>query len=299
MPASRRIKIGEAWRSLAPGQGFLVLCLGLAAIASGFLLGALLRGGQDQRSLGRKEDRVATLVGGLRNNNGELARQFSDLAIAQTELLQRNAALEKSLAASRADRKALAGEAEFLNRYIAYMRPTAAALARLPDAIPADAKPADAKPGDAKPGDAKPQEAGHGDPRPLADTLCALWKSGDRQFVRFETGPLELAAQDFDQGRVSADLQTLLVENFVSIDSIQQIRVAESAQAGGSKPGKPAVAHPTPGPNATSVPLIASVGRQAQAIKILKAIAFLDGGRYEIPRSIAVAVQIRRECVPY
>jgi hypothetical protein len=262
------------------------------AITSGFALGALLRGERDQHSLGRKEDRVTTLVAGLRSSNSELGRQFSDLTIAETELLRRNAALEKSLGASRADRGALAGETEFLNRYIAYLRPLAT-----PPAKAADARPSD----EAKPADLRPPEARYGSPKPLVDTLCTLWQSGDRQFVSFETGPLELTAQDFEQGRVSADLQTLLVENFVSIDPIQQIRLAESAQpgqGGGSKPGKP-IAHPPQAPNATTLPLIATVGRQAQAIKILKAVAFVDGARYEIPRNIAVALQIRRECVPH
>ena len=44
---------------------------------------------------------------------------------------------------------------------------------------------------------------------------------------------------------------------------------------------------------------MASVSRQAQSIKLVKSVRFLDGPRYEIPRSIAVGLQIRRECAPH
>jgi hypothetical protein len=278
MQAYRRLKIGEAWRSLAPGQGLRVIAVMGLILAAAVILGAVLAGSREQRNLTRKEDHTETLIGNLRKLNDELDRQFADLTIRQSELLQRHAALEASLAASRADRRALAGEAEFLNRYIA--------LTGTGDG----AKPADGKPEEARFTEARSPKA-----MALIDTLCTLWKSGDKQFMRFESGPLKITAQDLEQGRLSPDLQTLLVENFISLDPLQQLRVAEAAQAG--KPAKPA-AH-APAANTTSAPLMASVGRQAESIKILKSIGFLDGARYEIPRNIAVALQIRRECLPH
>jgi hypothetical protein len=273
MQAYRRLKIGEAWRSLAPGQSLrLIAGMGLI-LAAAVILGAVLAGGRDQRNLTRKADHTETLVGNLRKSNDERDRQFADLTIRQSELLQRHAALEASLAASRADRQALAGEVEFLNRYIALMGA-------------ADG---------AKPDEGRFTEARSPKAMALIDTLCTLWKSGDKHFMRFESGPLKVTAQDLEQGRLSPDLQALLVENFISLDPLQQLRVADAAQAG--KPGRPG-AHP-PAANQTSAPLMASVSRQAESIKILKSIGFLDGTRYDIPRNIAVALQIRRECVPH
>jgi len=270
MQSYRKLRIGEAWRSLAPGQGFRVVVIGGALLVGAAGLGAFLQGGHDHHNLGRKQDRVATLVGGLRSSNGELERRYADLIVESGELRQRYAALEASLAASRADRRALAGETEFLNRYIAYEGLSHGAGAK------------------------------SADPRPLIDALCSLWKSNDRQFTSFESSPLRLSPPDFDQGRVSSELQTLLVENFVSLDPIQQIRLASSAQpsqGAPSKAGKPRSHQALPG-NSTSPPPLASIIRQAQAIKVLKSVTYLDGARYEIPKNIAIALQIRRECLP-
>ena len=212
MSSQRKLKLVEAWRSLAPGQGFRFFAVATVLLAAAAMLGAVIAGSREQRNLERKDDHVAALVGGLTSSKSELERRFADLTVTQGELLQRHAAVEKSLGASRLERQALVGETEFLNRYIAYMGVR------------------DARPGDGKPGDGRPA-----DPKPLLDSLCVLWKSGDKQFVRFQTGPLELSQQDFDQGRLSPDLQTLLVENFISLDPLQQIRVADAAQAKAAK----------------------------------------------------------------
>jgi hypothetical protein len=268
MAPNGKLELREAWRSLAPRQGFLVRCLGIAIIAAATLLGAVLQGAHDRRNLARKEDRVSEVMGDLHTANGGFERRLADLTIETGELLRRYAALEAGLNASRSDRQALAAEAEFLNRYIAYSVASNGA-------------------------NAKPSS-----PKPLIDTLCLLWRSGDKQGRTFETQPLQLTEQDFQQGRISLELQTLLVQNFVSLDPLQQIRLADAGQPGPAKAGKPA-SHQTILGNSGNQQTLASVGKQAQAIKIVKSIAFADGARYEIPKSVAIALQIRRECLPY
>jgi len=265
MQPSRRLKLKEAWRSLAPGQGFRLLLLAIIALSAAAALGAVMTGSRDQRNLARKEDHVTTLVDGLTSTKAELERRYADLTVTQSDLLRRHAALETTLAAARTERKALVGEAEFLSRYIVFVGATGSGNAKA------------------------------GDPRPVIETLCTLWRS-DKPLARFETAPLELGAQDFEQGRLSPDLQTLLVSNFISLDPLQQVRVAEAQTGQGGKAGKP-VAH-APALNATSAPPTAVIARQALSIKILKSVTFQDGVRFEIPRNIAVALQIRRECVP-
>jgi hypothetical protein len=269
MQSYRKLKLAEAWRSVAPRQRFFSLVVVLLGLTAAAVAGAVVAGNHDRREFDRKEGHTGTLVDGLTKSNADLEQRFTSLTIESGELRRRQAAFEASSAAARAERGVLVGEAQFLNRYIAY--------AGLPGA--AAAKPSDA--------------------RSLVDALCSLWTSKDKPSTRFETGPLQLAAQDFEQGRMPPDLQTLLVENFISLDPLRETRVADAAAAQVSKLAKSALAHQAILPNATTLSSLATLNRQTESIKIVKSVTLLDGTRYDIPRPIAIALQIRRECQPH
>jgi len=139
----------------------------------------------------------------------------------------------------------------------------------------------------------------------LVDSLCPLWKNGEKLHAKFERQPLDISLSDITQGRVTPEIQTLLVENFVSLEPLQRLRVGDVvASATPSASGAKAVAHQvstiaatTAGTNTDQA--FGALQKQLATIKVLKAIGFADGSRYEIPGPVAVAVQIRRECQPF
>jgi hypothetical protein len=269
MQSYRKLKLGEAWRSLAPGQRFSAFLGAVAGLTAAAVFGAVVAGNHDRHELDRKESHTGTLVEGLSKSNASLEQRFASLAIEATEFRQRQAVLETSLAASRSNQRVRANETQFLTRYIAY-----SALSGAEAAAPVEMKP-------------------------LVDALCTLWTSKDKPSPRFDTAPLQLTAQDFDQGRLPPDVQTLLVENFISLDPLREVRVADAALPGQvSKLAKSALAHQVIAANSTTPPALSTLSRQAQAIKIVKSVTLLDGAKYEIARPIAVALQIRRECQP-
>jgi hypothetical protein len=268
MQSYRKLKLAEAWRSLGVRQRLTSFAAALIGLTAAAVVGAVVAGSHDRRELERKEGHTGTLVDGLTKSNTDLEQRFASLTIESGELRRRQAALEATYAAARSERSVLVGEAQFLNRYIAY-----AGVAG------ATAKPTDGK--------------------SLVDALCALWTSKDKPSTRFETGPLQLTAQDFDQGRLSPDLQTLLVENFISLDPLREVRLADATPSQAvSKLAKSALAHQASLPNTTTLSSLATLNRQTEQIKIVKSVTLLDGTRYEIARPIAFALQIRRECQP-
>jgi hypothetical protein len=95
-------------------------------------------------------------------------------------------------------------------------------------------------------------------------------------------------------------LQTLLVENFVSLEPVMKLRLGDVVSDGAtpiSVPGK-AGSHPSPPDNPAngSAQIPAAIAKQIQDIKVVKFVVFPDGSRYELPQAVAVALQIRREC---
>jgi len=266
MPPCRKLPFREALGSLSPGQARLLGGGGLAVILAAALIGAVLQRGSDSGREGRRQERVSALVSGLERANDTKDRVLADLTIERGEFLSRFEALRSSLGRTLADKQALAAQDEFLGRYLAY--------AGAPN--PANAKP-------------------------LVDALCALWKTRAAPYRSFEVEPLRVTAADFEQGRVSPELQTLLVENFVSLDPIRQIQPAQAPPAAGAaspRSGKPAVHQPVALSDAALRQTLAPLDLQLQGIAILRAVSFADGGRFEIPKPVAVAVEIRRECAP-
>ncbi|MFI5014157.1 MAG: hypothetical protein ACHQAY_17610 [Hyphomicrobiales bacterium] len=266
MPQYRKPEFREMPRSSSAGQAYRFAGVAVAVIVAAMLLGAVIQSRRDESNLSRKQEHMSTMTHDLESANGEKEHVLADLTIEMSELIQRFEALKTLLSASQADRDALAGEVQFLTRYIAYVT----------------------------------GPKGTKNPA-LVDVVCSLWKGADKRKAKFESQPLQITAEDFDQAHFSPELQTLLAENFVRLEPVLQIRLGEAAQAGSaspSAPAKPAARQAAAGGSITPQ-MLASLGKQVQGIKILKAIGFSDGARYEIPRDIAIAVQIRRECMPH
>jgi len=270
MPVGRKLSLREAFAALSGRQARLVWLCGLSLLAVAYAAGALIQTGRDARLASGKQERLTTMVDELQGFEERKDKDLSEFAIRNGEYAQRLSALEVTVANARAANEALTRQIAFLNRYIAY----AAAQTDI----------------------ARSQ---------LVDSLCPLWKNGEKLHAKFERQPLDISLSDITQGRVTPEIQTLSVENFVSLEPLQRLRVGDVvASAPPSASGAKAVAHQvstiaatTAGTNTDQA--FGALQKQLATIKVLKAIGFADGSRYEIPRPVAVAVQIRRECQPF
>jgi hypothetical protein len=235
----------------------------MALLMGAFFIGIIVQSGRDNADRQNKEAELATLAVNQRNADVGKDRLISDLTIEHTELLQRFDALNAKLGSSLVDKERFAGEHEFLEWYVAYLK--------------------------------SPNATGN---QHLVDSVCSLWKNSDKRSIKIERQPLLLSAADIKQGRLTPELQTLLVENFVSLEPIMKIRLGET---GGATPisasGKSGLHQSaTANPSLADPQIPPSTEKQIQDIRIVKFIIFPDGTRYELPQAVAVAVQIRREC---
>jgi hypothetical protein len=255
----------ELLGSFSAGQARLVWLSGLALIAVAYVAGALIQSERDQHIFSGKQQHLSSMVEELQNGSQAKDNSLAEFAIRNGEFIQRQAALEASIGNARADNDMLTRESTFLQRYIAY-------------------------------GNAQTDMAR----QPLIDSLCVLWRSGAKLHVKFERQPLDITLSDITQARVTAEVKTLLVQNFISLDPLQNIKLGDVvAAATPATTGAKAAAHQMGVIAASSEQAFASLQRQLANLKILKSIGFSDGARYDIPKPVAVAVQIRRECAPY
>jgi hypothetical protein len=250
-------------KSFRGKQIWLLSLSGLLLLCVTYIAGATIQSRRDERNFSGKENRFSTLTETLKRSSQHQDERVAELSIQADELIHRLVALEASFEIARADDEMLTREDAFLNRYIAY--------GSVPNEINKNA---------------------------LVESVCALWKNGDKLHVQFESLPLGIAPADMTQGRVSADLQTLLVENFIPLEPIQHIRLS-SVPAAATPPSTGAKAHQGAAMELSSEPVLGSVQKQISSIKILSSVKFADGARYNIPKAIAVATQIRRECIPF
>jgi len=253
------------FNSFSGRQARLLALSGLVLLFLAYIAGAVVQSTRDARNFSNKESRFSKLTEGLQRSNQEKDASLVEFSIRNDELIRHLAALEASLATARVDNEIVAREDAFLNRNIAY--------GSIPNDITKNA---------------------------LVESVCALWKNDEKLHVRFESQPLEIAPADIAQGRVTADLQTLLVENFISLEPIQRIRLGDVVTAATpSSTGAKVIAH-QPGTAALGAePAFQSLQKQLSGVKILRSLKFADGARYDVPKPIAVAVQIRRECTPF
>jgi len=253
----------RGFNSFRGRQVWLLSLSGLILLSLAFVAGAVIQSRRDERNFSGKVTRFSTLTEDLRSSGQRKEDRLAELSIQADELIHHLAALEANLDTARVENEMLTREDAFLNRYIAY--------GSVANEITKNA---------------------------LVESVCALWKNGDKLRVRFETQPLEIAPADMTQGRVTADLQTLLVENFIPLDPIQRIRLG-NAPAAATPASTGAKAHQGAPPELSSDPALGSMQKQLSSVKILRSLKFADGAHYDIPKAIAVATQIRRECIPF
>jgi hypothetical protein len=265
MSFDRKLTMRELLGSLSAGQARLVWLSGLVLVAGAYVAGALLQSGRDQHIFAGKQQHLSSMVEELQGSNQAKDTSLAEFAIRNGEFIQRQAALEASLGSARDDNEMLARESTFLQRQIAYGN---------------------------GPSDVARQS--------LIDSLCVLWRSGAKLHVKFERQPLDITLADVTQGRVTAEVKTLLVQNFISLDPLQNIKLGDVvAAATPATTGAKAAAHQIAATAVNAEQAFASLQKQLANLKILRSIGFSDGARYDIPKPVAVAVQIRRECAPY
>jgi hypothetical protein len=270
MSFDRKLTLRELFGSLSGRQARLVGLSGLVLLSVAYIAGALIQSGRDEHNFSGKQQHFSTMIEELQGSNQRKDDSLAELAIRNGEFMQRLAALEASFAGARADNDMLSREITFLNRYIAY--------------------------GQAQGDLAKESPA----KQSLVDSLCALWKNGEKLHVRFERQPLDITLADIAQGRVTAEIKALLVQNFISLEPLQPVRMGDVvAAATPATTGVKAATHQAGAAAANAEQAFASLQKQLSTLKILKSISFSDGARYDVPKVVAVALQIRRECAPY
>jgi hypothetical protein len=265
MPFDRKLTLRELFGALSGGQARFVWLIGLAVLSFAYIAGALIQSGRDAHNFSSKQQHFTTMVEELQSAEQRKDSSLAEFAIRSGELMQRLSALEMSFGSARADNDALTRQITFLNRYMAY----------------ANAQTDSAR-------------------SSLVDSLCTLWRNGEKLRVKFERQPIDISLSDITQGRVTTEIQTFLVENFISLEPLQRLRAGDVlAAATPSTTGAKATMHQLATASTNADQAFTALQKQLAALKVLKSISFSDGSRFDIPRPVAVAVQIRRECSPF